>query len=181
MITELHRGDEVRMGRQSLDVEAVYDQFAKRLLRYFLYRFGDYGLAEDLTAETFLTVVRKKHQFESDKGRMNGWLFQIARNKGNDYLRRQARQDRTPIQEVLTPQPQQPDPEEFITQRSLVETVLKEIEHLSPEEKEVIALRFGAGMRNLEIAQHLRISAGNVAVRLHRAVRKLKERCDEPG
>ena len=50
---------------------------------------------------------------------------------------------------------------------------------LSPRERELIALKFFAGLGNAEIAQALGVSESNAGTKLHRAMEKLREACDD--
>ena len=67
----------------------------------------------------------------------------------------------------------------FFAARRLLEAPLDEaLRTLSPRERELIALKFFAGLGNAEIAQVLGVSESNAGTKLHRAMTKLREACD---
>ena len=50
---------------------------------------------------------------------------------------------------------------------------------LEPRDRELIALKFFAGLSNAELARVLRVSESNAGTMLHRAVQKLRKACHE--
>jgi len=66
---------------------AIYDAYARRIYRYFFSRVANVVEAEDLTAQTFLKVIEALPRYQH-RGQFTAWIFQIARNNGMDYLRR---------------------------------------------------------------------------------------------
>jgi RNA polymerase sigma-70 factor (ECF subfamily) len=133
------------------------------------------GTAEEVTAAAFERAYRKRRRFDPGRGEPRAWLFGIARNAALDELRRRGRQAE------LTAEPADLDSfgaEEGAehSERRLAGSAA--LERLAPRERELIALKFFAGLGNAEIAQVLGVSESNAGTKLHRAMTKLREACD---
>jgi RNA polymerase sigma-70 factor (ECF subfamily) len=131
--------------------------------------------AEEVTASAFERAYRKRHRFDPRRGEPRAWLFGIARNAALDELRRRGRQAE------LAAEPADLDVAavEAGAERSEGRLALRAaLERLQPRERELIALKFFAGLGNAEIASVLGISESNAGTRLHRAVTKLREALD---
>lgn len=153
-----------RLYRESRDDVYAY---AAGLLR-------DRAAAEEVTATAFERAYRKRARFKPDRGSPRAWLFGIARNAALDELRRRGRQaaltdgDLTDLSAI--------DP----TGRSELRLVLASaVGSLTGGERELIALKFFAGLSNAEIGRVLDTSESNVGTKLHRTVNKLREVLDE--
>jgi RNA polymerase sigma-70 factor, ECF subfamily len=136
----------------------------------------DSAAAEEVTAAVFERAYRKRNRFDPERGEPRAWLFGIARNAALDELRRRGRQAE------LTAEPA--DLDRFGAEEGAVEhrerrlAISAALERLEPGERELIALKFFAGLANAEIAQVLGISESNAGTKLHRAMTKLREACD---
>lgn len=136
----------------------------------------DPAAAEDVTATAFERAYRKRSRFDPGRGSARAWLFGIARNAALDELRRRGSQaslagDPADLDAVADPHP---------TERSELRLALTgALATLGARERELIALKFFAGLSNAEIAGVLGISESNAGTRLHRVVNKLREACDE--
>jgi RNA polymerase sigma-70 factor, ECF subfamily len=131
--------------------------------------------AEEVTATAFERAYRKRRRFDPRRGEPRAWLFGIARNAALDELRRRGRQAE------LAAEPADLDAAAVETgaERSERRLALRAaLARLEPRERELIALKFFAGLGNAEIASVVGISESNAGTRLHRAVTKLREALD---
>jgi RNA polymerase sigma factor (sigma-70 family) len=131
----------------------------------------DRAAAEDVTATAFERAYRKRSRFDPSRGGGRAWLFGIARNAALDELRRRGRQAELSVEPVDTASP---GTEHSELRLLLVGALAK----LDARERELVALKFFAGLSNIEIAAVLRISESNAGTKLHRAVTKLRGVCD---
>jgi RNA polymerase sigma factor (sigma-70 family) len=157
--------------RPALDFEALYRDARDDLFAYVATLLRDRAAAEDVTAQAFERAFRKHRTFDERKGSERAWLFGIARNAALDELRRRrhhATLAAEPVADTMSPE----DYAETALQRAAVEAALG---GLSPRDREVIALRFHAGLETAEVADVLGISRSNAATLLHRAMTKLRE------
>jgi RNA polymerase sigma-70 factor, ECF subfamily len=136
----------------------------------------DAPAAEEVTATAFERAYRKRNRFDPQRGEPRAWLFGIARNAALDELRRRGRQAE------LTAEPadlQSYGSEERVEHSERRLAVSAALERLEPRERELISLKFFAGLSNAEIAQVVGISESNAGTKLHRAMTKLREACNE--
>ena len=152
------------------DFELLYTAEAEPLFAFLAYRTGDRALAEDLLADTFERALRARHRYDPDRGSERTWLYAIALNLLRDTHRRSQAQARA--FERIVAQPAS-GPWEAVERRDDLQRALAT---LSAEEREAIALRFGADLSVPEIARLLRVPLTTVEGRVYGALRKLRER-----
>jgi RNA polymerase sigma-70 factor (ECF subfamily) len=131
--------------------------------------------AEEVTAAAFERAYRKRNRFDPRRGEPRAWLFGIARNAALDELRRRGRQVELTAEPADLANFGAEEGAEHSERRLAVSVAL---ERLQPAERELIALKFFAGLANAEIAQVLGTSESNAGTKLHRAMTKLREACD---
>jgi RNA polymerase sigma-70 factor (ECF subfamily) len=114
--------------------------------------------------------------FDRRRGEERAWLFGIARNAALDELRRRKRVAALVIDpEDVTETGEDDDGAEVALRRTAVRTAFAE---LSARDREVIALKFHAGLRNTELARVLGVSETAAGTLLYRAMEKLRKACD---
>jgi RNA polymerase sigma-70 factor (ECF subfamily) len=163
--------------------EALYRESRDDLYAYAAGLLRDGSAAEEVTAQAFERAWRKRRQIDPERGSTRAWLFGIARNAALDELRRRSRQAALADQADGAPVPAGRgalagggDPAEVAVRR----TALKQaIAALSGRERELVALKFFAGLSNAEIAEVIGASESNAGTRLHRVVEKLRRSFDE--
>jgi RNA polymerase sigma-70 factor, ECF subfamily len=162
-------------GSIALDFDALYRAARDDVFGYVATLLHDRGAAEDVTALAFERAFRKRKSFNPARGSERAWLFGIARNAALDELRRGRRSA------ALTSEPEAVDPApdeqlERTLRRAALRTALAE---LGARDRELIALKFHAGLDNGEIADVLGVSVTNAGTRLHRALTKFREILDD--
>jgi RNA polymerase sigma-70 factor, ECF subfamily len=157
------------------DADLVFDELY-RSSRDDVYAYAagllrDRAAAEDVTATAFERAYRKRSRFDPSRGNGRAWLFGIARNAALDELRRRSRQAELTVDPI--------DASSIDAERSEQRLILvAALEKLDARERELVALKFFAGLANAEIATVLGISESNAGTKLHRVVTKLREACD---
>jgi RNA polymerase sigma-70 factor (ECF subfamily) len=154
------------------DFERLYAAEAAGLFSFLAYRTGDRALAEDLLADAFERALRARRRFDRRRGTEKTWLYAIALNVLRDPARRTAAEARA-LERAHVPADDGPDPLTGVEERELLNRALAE---LSDEEREAIALRFGADLTVPEMAKVLGESLTTVEGRVYRALRKLRGR-----
>lgn len=154
------------------DFERLYEEHATALLSFLALRTGDRALAEDLLADTFERVLRKRGTFDRRRASEKTWLYSIALNLLRDHARR-SKAGRGATERLQFERGAEPPTRELeqVEDRDLVGQVLGV---LSAEEREAVALRFGADMTVREIAELTGNSLTTMEGRVYRALRKLR-------
>ncbi len=156
--------------------EDLYRSSRDDLFAYVCGMLRDRSAAEDITAAAFERAYRKRSRFDPNRGDARGWLFGIARNAALDELRRRSRRaDLTDEPIDAGAQPLASIAEDRESRIALREA----LKRVSTRDRELISMKFFAGLSNLEIAETLGTSETNAGTRLHRAVSKLREVFDE--
>ncbi|MFT4048480.1 MAG: RNA polymerase sigma factor [Solirubrobacterales bacterium] len=138
------------------------------LFAYLAYLTGDRGLAEELTAAAFEKAFRKRGLFRPGRGDLRGWIFGIARNMAIDALRSGSRESALDLQpETADGRDEHGDVDERLA-------LIRAMRTLQARDRELIALKFFAGLDNDEIARVMKISRSNAGTQLHRAMSRLR-------
>ncbi len=156
---------------------AVYDHYYPRVYTYLRYRVGEVEAAEDLTARVFERVLERIGDYRAERAPFAAWLFAIARNVVNDYVRFRRRHPALRLDEVEIAS-SEPLPEEALVRSQAHAGLLAALAGLSEREREIVALRFAAGLTNRRIAEMMDLSEKNVSVILYRAMQRLRERIE---
>lgn len=154
------------------DFESLYAREAQGLYGFLAYRTGDRSLAEDLLADTFERALRSRKRYDAARGSQRTWLYAIAINLLRDNARRAAAEGRA-VEKVGHAVPSGPDAIDSVERRDELQRALAT---LTDEEREAIALRFGAELTVPEMAKLLGQPLTTVEGRVYRALRKLRER-----
>jgi RNA polymerase sigma-70 factor (ECF subfamily) len=161
------------------DWDQVYADELPRVFNFFRYRIGHTADVEDLTARTFEKAWRARHRYRRDLAGFSTWVLTIARNVAIDHLR--ARQRFEPLDlAAAVPSPDH-TPEEQAVRQSEAERLAAVLATLEPRQRELIAMKYGAGMTNRAIAHATGLSESNVGTILHRAVETLRGRWQGEG
>jgi len=151
--------------------EALYRASRDDVYAYVATLLRDRVTAEDVTAQAFERAYRRRRTFDRRRGEERAWLFGIARNAALDELRRRKRLAplaMDPVEDV--------DPADVALRRTAVRAALA---GLSARDRELVALKFHAGLSNGELGRILGLSESAVGTRLHRVIEKLRKACDE--
>jgi RNA polymerase sigma-70 factor (ECF subfamily) len=154
--------------------EQLYRSSRDDVYAYIAGLLRDRSAAEEVTAAAFERAFRRRRRFDPQRGNPRAWLFGIARNAALDELRRRKRQARMRAEPADATSVAQDSFAEHTERRASVAAALAGLE---PAERELVALKFFAGLSNAEIAAVLAISESNAGSRLHRVINKLREAC----
>jgi RNA polymerase sigma-70 factor, ECF subfamily len=165
-------------------LEELYLIHFDRIYSYLHVSVGNRHDAEDLTTQTFLKMLEKIGTFKWQSAPFSAWLFRIAHNLAMDHFR--ARRRWQPEEEV----PEQPGEEEPSAELEAMQTIgresmLKLIDRLSPEQQQVLTLKFVFNLPNAEVAAILDKTEGAIKSLQHRALvslqKQIARQAQEPG
>ena len=153
---------------------SLYDLFAPRLHRYVRFRVREPSDAEDLVQRVFVSVLEALPRYEQRGVPFAAWLFRLAHNAVIDFAR--TTRDHRPLDSVADSPTDEPGPAEAAVRSSDRATLDAAIRTLTPDQQQVIACRFFAGLSSTETAQVL--GRREIAVRAlqFRAIGALRRR-----
>jgi RNA polymerase sigma-70 factor, ECF subfamily len=154
-----------------VDWEALYADQLPRIYNYFRFRLGGEADVEDLTARTFEKAWSARARYRRDRAAFSTWLYRIAHNLCVDHLR--SRRAHAPL-DAAAEVAEERTPETDEQHRSDLARLARLAACLPERERELIALRYGAGLSNRAIAPLLGLSESNVGTILHRTVQSLR-------
>lgn len=157
------------------EFDALYRSSRDDVYAYAAGLLRDRAAAEDVTALAFERAYRKRRRFDPRRGSRRAWLFGIARNAALDELRRRGRS----AELVAEPADRGPDVDERVEVALRRAALRQAMARLTARERELVALKFFAGLSNAEIARVIGVSESNAGTRLHRVVERLRRECDE--
>lgn len=161
----------------------LYDKYGGLLYSVILRAVSNQATAEDLLQETCLRVWNRIHTFDTERGRLEGWIVTIARNRAIDYLRSMRSQ---PSESCTTLE----DLEHsglFVTRETEADRLTRRkavgaaLNRLSEEQREVLELTHFQGMTQTEIAERLHKPLGTVKSLVRSALKLLRTSAVEAG
>ncbi len=147
----------------------LYRRYLAPVYRFHLARTGDPGEAEDLTSQTFLAALEALPRYQED-GRFAAWLFTIARRKLVEHYRRR----RTLPLDELPLLSLEPDPLGSLEQHEQSQWLAAQLAGLRDDERELLQLRYAAGLPFEQIGAMLGRSTQAVKMAVYRLVERLK-------
>jgi RNA polymerase sigma-70 factor (ECF subfamily) len=151
----------------------LYRRHYDAVFRYCVHRLFERQAAEDITSEVFLKVVENFGRFKGSERQLRNWLYKIATNAVNDYLRKTARRNG-----FLKRAREQANSQVANCGESAEKlAALKEaVFALKPRYQTIITLRFFENLKLTEIAEVLASRPGTVRSQLARALAKLRKK-----
>jgi len=165
----------VRDQRDRAAFASLFDYFAPRLKGFFM-RSGTTGArAEDIVQDVMLTVWRKADQFDPTKAQVSTWVYQIAKNRQIDILRKEAR----PLPEALkndaaqvTDSDQSADQILAVEQEAL--QLKKAIAKLGDEQREMIEKAYLGELTHQDIKAQTGLPLGTIKSRIRLGLERLR-------
>jgi RNA polymerase sigma-70 factor (ECF subfamily) len=157
----------------NLTVGVLYEKYYDRIVRYIFVRIGDQGEAENLAGDVFLKALKSFDSFHGNGEQIRGWLFKIAHNLMVDYVRKASKQKFILFNDIEIPD--KSSIEETVEKKFEVEKLSKALKQLTPAQREIIGLRYFAGLSSDEVGKILGKSSGSVRQMQWAAVEALRK------
>lgn len=151
---------------------AIYDQYSNALYKYAYKHVGTPQVAEDLVAETFRRFLTALERGGGPQDHLRAYLYRITHNLITDLYRREP----PPTQELDEDHlvEDSPGPSGLLAEQEETESVRLALRLLTPEQRQVLTLKYLEGWSSDEIAQALDKSLGSVKALQHRGVASLQ-------
>ena len=168
-------------GDQSAFAE-LYEKYYDQIFRYVSFKCGSRLEAEDLTGEVFLRMLESIDRFRFQGFPFTSWLYRIAHNLVVDNFRRKGRKPTVPLDKVLHFSSEKDGEMENQAQISWsMGEVVEAMSSLTDLQREVITLRFVAGLSIAETADAVGRKENAVKALQHAGIRKLRNLMTHPG
>ena len=167
LVDRAQQGDRVAL-------EELYLLHFDRIYSYLHMTVGNRHDAEDLTTQTFLKMLESIGRFRWQAAPFSAWLFRIAHNLSMDHFRAHRRWQ--PYEEVPEPHGSEEPSAELEAMQSIGrQSMLELIDKLSPEQQQVLTLKFVFNFANADVAKILDKTEGAIKSLQHRALASLQK------
>ncbi len=159
------------------DFDKIYKEYYQRVYEFTLKRVSDTYVAEDLTSSVFEKMIRSIGKFKWRGVTIGAWIFKIARNNIIDYYRKSnKRKNDVSIQDVIyyLKSDEKDSITELVDDEKLVK-LYNAIREFSERDQYLIYYKYFEGLQNKQIARVMKMTESNIATRLHRIRKKMKE------
>jgi len=140
----------------------LYEEHFDKIYRYVYLKVGNEAEAEDLTQDVFVKALEAIGSYRWRNLPFASWIFRIAHNQVIDYFRKHGKVEKVDLEDDDVAPADESSPAHIAEQRFEVAGLRDNIKKLSPSQREVISLRFGAELSTAEIAEALGKSTGTV-------------------
>jgi RNA polymerase sigma-70 factor (ECF subfamily) len=166
LMTAVRNGDVARLG-------VLFERHHIGLFDFLARVTGDRAAADDLVQDVFVRVLKYRATYR-DGGSFETWLYRIARNARADYFRRRGADLSLDGDALDRPEPGA-GPGRLLEQGRDAARLRRALLMLRDDKRELIVLARFRGMKHERIAELLGVEVGAVKVRIHRAIRELRE------
>lgn len=152
----------------------LYEKYFEQIYLFLLRRAENDSLAEDLTQQTFVKAMLAIDKFEFKGFPFSSWLYRIALNELNLHYRAAKNNRCISINDEHLPELAEDLPEEAPAHWNN-ETLIKSLNVLSEGELALVEMKYFEKRNHQQIAEILGITVANAKVKLHRALKKMKQ------
>lgn len=166
----------VRDKRCKASFGKLFDYFGPRVKGVLCKGGLSHGLAEDIVQDVMLTVWRKSDQFDPERAQVSAWIYQIARNRRIDILRKVNR----PMPEALkAPEESTPDATQMVALDQESRALRSALEQLKPAQREVVEQAYLGDLTHAEIQAKTGLPLGTIKSRIRLGLEKLRHELKE--
>ena len=151
----------------------LYEVHFDKIYRYVILRVGNKAEAEDMTQQVFVKAFESINSFRWKGIPFSAWLYRIAHNLVVDHIRREKKRPTVPLEESLVVGDSEPHTE--VERKLDIERMVSATWQLTEAQREVISLRFAAGLPIAEVAKTVGKSEGAVKALQHSAIAALRK------
>ena len=164
-----------------MDFPEIYDLHFAKVYNYVRYRVGTRDATDDVVSRIFEHVLGKLHTYDPRRGSLEAWLYAVARNDVAAHFRRRWLRSFIPLESVQEVSSDRADVAASLAKTESLGALLAAVSRLDERRRDLIAMKFGLGLTNREIARIMGLSESNVGTLLNRAVTRLRLELSERG
>jgi RNA polymerase sigma factor (sigma-70 family) len=151
----------------------LFDRYNKRIFNFLARMTMDREVAEDLTQNVFLRLIKYKHSYR-EGNRFQSWIYQVARNVFSDHYQAHKNKKSNFI-DVEKMSDHMADREESAEMEEREKILHRSLAMLSDEQRELLVLTRFQQMKYEDVAVIMETTVANIKVKVHRAIAKLRE------
>lgn len=161
----------IRDQRDRTAFVALFDHFAPRL-KAFVMRSGlGSGQAEEIVQDVMLAVWRKADQFDPHRAQVSAWIYQIARNRQIDVIRKENR----PVPEDLAEDPgAEPDASQIVAVEQEAGLLRAALSKLKPDQRDVVEKAYLGELSHQQISDQTGLPLGTIKSRIRLGLERLR-------
>jgi RNA polymerase sigma-70 factor (ECF subfamily) len=152
---------------------ALFDRYHGMLFDFFTRLTGNRSAAEDLVQDVFFRILKYRKTYRDDS-HFKTWMFHIARNARIDYFKKHRAEVLFP-EEGIEVESRSPYPSHELEMKQQTALLQMAMYKLPEEKREVLVLARYQELKYEEIADLLGCEVGTVKVRVHRALKELRD------
>lgn len=162
----------IRDQRDKAAFGRLFDHYAPRLKGFVIRSGAPAAQAEDVVQDVMMTVWRKARLFDPERAQVSAWIYQIARNRQIDILRKEAR----PIPEALKAEEDDagPDAGQVIALEQETDVLREALGRLAPAQREMIEKAYIGELSHTEIAEETGLPLGTIKSRIRLGLDRLR-------
>ena len=151
----------------------LFERYHKRIFNFLARMAMDRELAEDLTQNVFLRIIKYRNSYR-EGARFQSWIYQVARNVFTDHYQAQKNKFSDFIDvEKVSDRLHDPEENEDLVEREKL--LHRSMAMLNDEQRELLVLTRFQHMKYEEVAVVMDTTVANIKVKVHRAIAKLRE------
>nr|WP_218822689.1 sigma-70 family RNA polymerase sigma factor [Octadecabacter ascidiaceicola] len=161
----------VRDDRDRTAFALLFDHFAPRLKGFIMRSGTGAGQAEEIVQEVMLTIWHKAEQFDPERAQVSAWVYQIARNRQIDVIRKENR----PLPEELGEDPSaEPDASQILAVEQEAGQLKDALLKLKPDQRDIIEKAYLGELTHQEISSQTGLPLGTIKSRIRLGLEKLR-------
>ena len=168
-------------GLKNLDsqvISVIYDRYFEDIYRFVFYRLNDEQVAEDVSSDVFVRLLEAVKERRGPQTNLKGWLLGTASHVVSDHLRQVYQHPTKELSDILLNGLFSPLPDE-VDHREMVRSFRLAYSHLTLEQQNVLALRFGTCCSLVETARIMQKNVNAVKALQFRALAALQRKVGE--
>nr|WP_232236843.1 sigma-70 family RNA polymerase sigma factor [Thiosulfatihalobacter marinus] len=150
---------------------ALFDHYAPRVKGMLIRQNCSHGQADEIVQDVMLTVWRKAAQFDPERAQVSAWIYQIARNRHIDVIRKESR----PMPEELAHEPDnEPDASQILGMEQEAARLKEALARLKPAQREMIEAAYLGDLSHRELSEQTGLPLGTIKSRIRLGLDKLR-------
>lgn len=162
----------IRDNRDKRAFGRLFDHFAPRLKGFVIRAGAPAAQAEDIVQDVMLSVWRKAHLFDPERAQVSSWIYQIARNRQIDIIRKEGR----PMPEALKAEQDEAEPDagQVIALEQETGVLREALDRLNPDQRDMIEKAYLGELTHSDIAEATGLPLGTIKSRIRLGLERLR-------